>query len=110
MKAENRLKKRGSFTYVYRKGTKTNGEYVRLCKAPSKEGLKIGISVSKKIGNAVHRNKLKRQIRAIIAKRIQKIDEKFLYVIVPNEKIADKTFEEIEKIVDNIFEKAEAYK
>lgn len=109
MRRENRLKKRGSFTYVYKKGTKTGSESIRLHRAPSKEGLKIGISISKKIGNAVHRNKLKRRIREILAKRIDRIDKKYLYVLVLNEKIADKNYSEISEIIDNIFLKAGAY-
>ncbi len=55
---------------MLKKGYKINTHYFLLFKKESKtiENINIGISVPKKFGNAVFRNKQKRQIRSIVAK------------------------------------------
>ena len=53
-----RLKKEGTFKYVFNKGMRFPAKDFVLVTAPSKEGLKIGFSVSKKCGKAVVRNKI----------------------------------------------------
>lgn len=61
---QNRLTKRGSFTYVYRKGvTKPDGA-LRLTYIAGKGAPRIGISVPNAVGKAVVRNKVRRRIRA----------------------------------------------
>ena len=61
-----RLTKRGSFTYVYNKGARSSRGVVSLTFVKSKAGTKIGFSVPNKVGKANVRNKLKRQMRAIV--------------------------------------------
>lgn len=66
-----RLNKRGSFTYVYARGTRKNGDKITLCFIPSSApSPRIGFSVNNKIGHAVVRNLVKRRMRAIIAEEI----------------------------------------
>lgn len=61
-----RLTKNGSFQYVYRKGSAAGGPAMTLVYVPSSR-VKIGFSVSNKIGHAVCRNKVKRRMRAAAA-------------------------------------------
>lgn len=66
-----RLNKRGSFSYVYARGTRVNGDKITLCFIPSSApSPRIGFSVNNKIGHAVVRNLVKRRMRAIIADEI----------------------------------------
>ncbi len=60
-----RLTKNGSFAYLYAKGNRVPAKYVKLNYVRSRTGVKIGFSVSNKIGDAVTRNKVKRRMRAI---------------------------------------------
>ena len=57
-----RLQKNRAFQYVYRKGHSVAGRNLVLLHAPGRE-LKVGFSVSKKVGKAVTRNKVKRRLR-----------------------------------------------
>lgn len=91
---------------MYRKGVKTSAHDLLLLSAKSKEGLKIGLSVSKKVGNAVTRNRVKRLIRHAIAPIENRIDDRFLYVIVAHPSIVGKTYLEVCDMVQSAFSNA----
>lgn len=63
----------------------------------------FGFSVGKKIGNAVIRNKVKRQIKNILDKFIFK--NGFNCIIIVRRGILEKNFQEIEKDLSDIIEK-----
>ena len=65
-----RLTKNGSFNYLYAHGQRAGERKVRLNFVRSKSGIKIGFSVSNKIGKAVKRNLVKRRMRAIARKYV----------------------------------------
>ena len=68
MKVENRVKKYSDFQKVINFGQIEKSETLTLYFLKNElDRTRIGISVSKKNGNAVIRNKIKRQIRAILA-------------------------------------------
>ncbi len=78
MKKKYSLKENHVFNDVLKKGYKINTHYFLLSKKGSKglENIHIGISIPKKFGNAVFRNKQKRQIRWIMANFLKENDVK----------------------------------
>ena len=106
MQKQYRLKKRASFAYVYRKGEKASARDLLLLSAKSNEGLKIGLSVSKKVGGAVTRNRVKRLLREAIKPIAANIDTGYMYVIVAYPSIADKTYRDVCQSVEYAFKKA----
>jgi len=60
-----RIKKNSDFQFIYKKGKSVaNKQFVVYTKANKNlEHFRLGISVSKKLGNAVVRNRIKRAIR-----------------------------------------------
>ena len=58
---------------------------------------RIGISVSKKLGNAVYRNKYKRQLRSIIDKYKKNYPNNIDYIIIVRNSYINLSFEEKEK-------------
>jgi ribonuclease P protein component len=68
-----------------------------------KENYRFGISVSKKICNAVGRNKIKRQIRSIIDSN--KYQNNFDCIIIARKSILNYSFSELEEQLNYCFKK-----
>lgn len=81
MKKKYRIKKNEDFqTIIRQKKSKANRKFVIYYK-DNNEHLKVGISVSKKLGNAVVRNKIKRQVRMMVQQVFDK-EQKRDYIII----------------------------
>ena len=106
MKRQLRLKRRASFAYVFRKGERTGAPDLTLLSARSREGLKIGLSVSKKVGGAVVRNRVKRLLREAIRPLEGSIFKGCMYVIVAHPSLAGKPYDEVCRQVRLVFERA----
>jgi len=67
MKKEYRVKRNEEFQKIIAKHhSHANGSFVLYVNKANEQHARVGISVSKKLGNAVVRNKIKRQIREMI--------------------------------------------
>ncbi|HEY8424348.1 MAG TPA: ribonuclease P protein component [Clostridia bacterium] len=78
-----RLRKDFQFRYVYRNGQSVKNNAVTLFFVKAKNsGIKIGISVSNKIGKACVRNRAKRRIRECIRANLNKMTKGYNYVFV----------------------------
>lgn len=85
MKKEYRVKKGSEIEKIMRnKQSKANGHFV-IYKNINHENthFRFAVSVSKKYGNAVHRNKIKRQVREIISK-LDIIESYDVFIVVRN--------------------------
>ena len=68
--------------------------------------LNISISVKKKIGNAVCRNKIKRRLRSIVNDAVKKISIKmdYSYLVIPKQNIINSEFIDIKETLFQEFE------
>lgn len=57
---------------------------------------RFGLAVGKKLGNAVHRNKYKRQLRMIINQNKKEFPKGFDYIIIMKGKCKEISYQEIE--------------
>lgn len=73
-------------------------DYILFLERETSDVYKFGISVGKKIGNAVRRNKVKRQLKSIIDKK--DYQNNFNCIIIVGKGINEKSFKEME---DNLF-------
>lgn len=102
-RVDHRLKKNKHFGYIYKKGKRINSRHLTLFCVESKfKNYKIGISVSKKIGKANVRNKLKRRLKEII--RVNELPKNYFnYVLLTREGAQELSFNELEKEVKYLF-------
>jgi len=70
-----------------------NSFYTIYIKDNSLDHYRFGISVSKKLGNAVHRNLYKRQVRSIIDKYKKNYQNGYDYIIILKKDFPQSNFE-----------------
>ena len=81
MKKKNIVKEKKDFDRAFKINNQKKSKYAFLYTYDSKNNYRFGICVSKKLGKAVTRNKLKRQIKDIIDKSKLHFENKD-YIIV----------------------------
>lgn len=106
MKVENRVKKYSDFQKVINLGQSFRAQTLTIYFLENDlDRTRIGISVSKKSGNAVVRNKIKRQIRAIISKEMD-LTKSLDYVFIARKEFDinsfGKTREDIVKLIEKV--------
>lgn len=97
MKFSESLKKNKEFQTVYKKGKSYGNKYlVMYLLANDLEKNRVGISVSKKVGNSIIRHRLTRLIRESYRLQEEKFQCGYDIVIVARTTSKDRTFGEIE--------------
>lgn len=111
MQKENRLTKREDFNKVYRFGQSTaNRQFVVYYKIQHDvEHFQLGISVSKKIGNAVVRNRMRRVIKEIVRSQAEYIIKHVQFVIIVRKPSVLMDFDSLEKSLIHVLKKAKLF-
>lgn len=108
MKVKYRVKTNQDFQKVIRDNKKTISQsfIIYHCKN-DKSNARVGISTSKKLGNAVVRSKIRRQVR-VMAKDVIDFKMNLDYVIIVRKKYLDNSYkmnlEELTKVISKIKE------
>lgn len=102
-----RLQKNREFSYIYRKGTRSRGRYLTLYALRGSREMKIGVSISKKAGNAAVRNLCRRRLHHIFRELLPTIRIN-KYIVVANDSIAEATYPELRADVIAILAKMNA--
>ncbi|MBO7218632.1 MAG: ribonuclease P protein component [Clostridia bacterium] len=106
LRCENRLKKRKEFGYIYKNGSCVHSRYLTLLYTASKlKKVRVGFSVSKKVGKAFMRNKIKRRLRAIVRERIAQLPPNANYIFLAKPDIVNIGFLDIDKEVQFLINK-----
>lgn len=107
MKKEYRIKKGSEIEYIMKQRQSVGSQYFVIYQSKTKNHdqnhFRFAVSVSKKYGNAVYRNKIKRQIREIIAHCGDIKTVNFFVVVKVNAN--QLTFQEIEKELKRLMKK-----
>jgi ribonuclease P protein component len=88
-----RLSRSGEFDRVYRDGSSHATRYLVLYSFPRKDeerdDVRLGVSVSRKIGGAVDRNRVKRALREAFWALAEGVPERHDFVVVARPEIGD---------------------
>lgn len=108
MQRKLRLRNREDFSRIYRGGKSfANGQFVVYwSKQHVAEPFRLGVSASKKIGNAVVRNRMRRMIKEIVRLQEKRIVPNTDFILIVRKPATAMKMKEMEKSVLHVLKKA----
>ncbi|TDF94347.1 ribonuclease P protein component [Paenibacillus piri] len=107
MEKKNRLTKREYFDKVYRGGRSVaNHQFVLYFYARRQPGFRLGISVSKKLGNAVVRNRIRRMIKEIIRLNAERLPGGYDLILIGRKPVVGMAYADMEKSIFHVLKRA----
>lgn len=110
MNKKYRLRKRQDFNKVYRRGKSfANRELIMyVMENYQNEKIRVGISISKKVGNAVTRNRIKRIIKDIFLNKINEnnLRQHIDIIIVARNPTSDMNYLQFNRSIDDLLRKS----
>ena len=103
-----RIRKNGQFRYVYRKG-KTIAQPLMSLSYVKAGRLQAGFSVSKKVGSAVVRNRVKRRMRECFRLQLHDLRRGF-YVFNAREAAAKADYAALKRDMDKLLKRQKLYR
>ncbi|PXW89808.1 ribonuclease P protein component [Streptohalobacillus salinus] len=112
MKKGYRLKSDEDFQNVFKRGKSFANRQLVLYYLPKKDAdhFRIGLSVSKKVGNAVVRNRIKRYLRQAFLELEPEIKEQFDFVVIARMPMKTIDFHETKKSLTHVLFKSKCFK
>ncbi|WP_223553676.1 MULTISPECIES: ribonuclease P protein component [Lysinibacillus] len=112
MKKRQRVKKNDDFQKVFKKGKSfANRQFVvYIFEKEGQTEFRVGLSVSKKLGNAVTRNQIKRYIRQSIHELKDELKPNMDYVIIARQPAATMDFHEVKQSLQHVLRVAKVLK
>ena len=106
MKKYEIVKKNTYFNYIINTGRFISNKYYSIYYKDSEDDFpKFGLAVSKKCGNAVDRNKIKRQLRNIIDDNKKLFSIKMNYIIMVRKEVLNVSYLQMEEQLINLIKK-----
>ena len=105
-KKDDRILKRSEFLDLTRSGRKLqNNCFIAFFKPGRFDSPRLGITVTRKVGNAAQRNRIKRLVREYFRLNRQHLNKNWDINIVAKEKAADLSSEKVDLFLQDLFEK-----
>ena len=105
------LKRNKEFNYIYRRGKTIGSRLLLLAYVPMRAQErtgepKFGFSVSRKVGNSVTRNRIKRLLRECVRHHLDEFNPSFKYIFTARVPVKDASYSEVERAVLHLVGKA----
>ncbi|MXQ53080.1 ribonuclease P protein component [Shimazuella sp. KC615] len=107
-----RLKRRNDFRRVFRAGTSVaNRQFVLYSFKRMDEGVsRVGISISRKIGKAVVRNRIKRLVKEIVRHWMDQIHPHMDIILIVRNPVVGLDYKETESCLRHVMKRANVFK
>lgn len=103
MKKNQKLRDNRDFQIVYRRGKNYwNRNFNVIIRKSNLPGTRVGFSVTRKYGNAVQRNRIKRQLREIINEIFENLGNGHDIVIIPKKNTKEMTYQQLENSMKHV--------
>ena len=105
-KKDDRILKRSEFLEITRSGRKLQNDcFIVFFKPGRYDRPRLGITVTRKVGKAAQRNRIKRQVREYFRLNRQHLNQNWDINIVAKKKAADLSSEKVDLFLQDLFEK-----
>ncbi|NPA59740.1 MAG: ribonuclease P protein component [Epsilonproteobacteria bacterium] len=102
------MKQHKEFQYIYKRGKNIHSSSVVLFYLPQQSTKKVGFTATKKIGNAVKRNRAKRRLRALFLTYSQKLNDA-TYIFVAKKSISETSHHQLDYDFKKILKKSKSF-
>ena len=110
MKKSFRVKREKDFKAIFTDGTSfANRKFVVYQLENQKSHFRVGLSVSKKLGNAVTRNQIKRRIRHILLSVREHLADNVDFVVIARKGVETLEYAEMEKNLLHVLKLSKIY-
>lgn len=110
MKKRFRVKKEKDFNAIFKEGESfANRKFVIYRLENNEQHFRVGLSVSKKLGNAVMRNQIKRRIRHILIEHKNQLVENVDFVVIARKGVEILDYAEMEKNLLHVLKLSKIY-
>ena len=111
MKKNFRVKREKDFKAIFKDGTSfANRKFVVYQLENQQNHFRVGLSVSKKLGNAVTRNQIKRRIRHILQSVKGSLAEHVDFVVIARKGVETMEYAEMEKNLLHVLKLSKIYR
>ncbi|RXJ02845.1 ribonuclease P protein component [Anaerobacillus alkaliphilus] len=112
MKKEHRVKKNEEISLIFKEGKSVaNKQFVLyMLEKKDQNHLRLGVSVSKKLGNAVTRNRIKRLMREAVFQISKELKPSYDYLLIARIPSVELDFHEMKKSITHVFYRGYAFK
>lgn len=110
MKRQYRLRSNRQFQEIRRRGESTSNQLLVLCVAPNDlPHSRFGFSVSKRIGNAVVRNRIKRRLREAVRIKIDQIRPGWDLIFIARNPIRQADYHQMDDACARLIRRAQLF-
>ena len=111
MKKSFRVKREKDFKAIFKDGTSfANRKFVVYQLENQQNHFRVGLSVSKKLGNAVTRNQIKRRIRHILLSVREHLADNVDFVVIARKGVEGLDYAEMEKNLLHVLKLSKIYR
>jgi len=110
LKKSFRVKREKDFKAIFKDGTSfANRKFVVYQLENQQNHFRVGLSVSKKLGNAVTRNQIKRRIRHILLSVRERLADNVDFVVIARKGVENLGYAEMEKNLLHVLKLSKIY-
>lgn len=93
---QERIRKKKDFLHLYKKGKRYRGKYFILIYLSSELTFsRVAVVASKKLGNAVQRNRTKRWLRTLFRRNKELLEKSFDMIFIPRKEIHEASWQNL---------------
>ena len=103
MRKSYRVKREKDFNAIFKSGMNCANRKFVIYRLPQEQPhFRVGLSVSKKLGNAVVRNRIKRLIRSVLTELKPQLQSEIDFIVIARKPVVSMNYQELKKCMMHV--------